>query len=357
MPTICHGGGPFTRPGFAGGPRADPYSVGMTGSSPASDASSGPSEAVLNTELPLPGRRSGKVRDVYRLDDGPGGEPAVVIVATDRISAFDVVMPTAVPGKGRILTAVATAWFERIRGEGLIADHLRSTDPADIPGLSAAERAMLAGRVMIGRSCRVIPVECVVRGYLAGSGWLEYQDSGTVCGVACPPGLQRASRLPEPIFTPATKAEEGHDENIDFEQACEIAGRQTMERLRDVSIAIYRLAAADAERAGLILADTKFEFGLALDASGAPTGELLLIDEVLTPDSSRYWPADEWRPGEEPVSFDKQYVRNHLLTLVDAGQWDKQDPGPELPADVVEGTLERYRTCAERLFPGLDLGV
>lgn len=322
-----------------------------------SDASSGTlgSSAVMQTDLPLPGLRRGKVRDVYRLDRGPHGGPAVVIVATDRLSAFDVVMPTPVPGKGRILTRVATAWFERLRQSPVIGDHLLSTDPGDIPGLAASERAMLDGRVMIGRACRIVPVECVVRGYLAGSGWNDYRRTGGVCGVALPAGLERAARLPEPIFTPATKAEEGHDENIDYAEACRIAGAEVMHRLRDASLAIYERAAAHAEAAGLILADTKFEFGHVLDADGTPTEEIVICDEVLTPDSSRYWPRDAWSPGTEPPSFDKQFVRNHLLELVAEGRWDQQPPGPELPADVIQGTLERYREAARRLFPDLSI--
>ncbi len=322
-----------------------------------SDASSGtlgPS-AVMQTDLPLPGLRRGKVRDVYQLDRGPHGGPAVLIVATDRLSAFDVVMPTPVPGKGRILTRVATAWFERLRQSPIIGDHLVSTDPADIPGLGPQDRTMLSGRVMIGRACRIVPVECVVRGYLAGSGWNDYLAGGSVCGVALPPGLPRAARLPEPIFTPATKAEEGHDENIDYATACGIAGEPVMRRLREASLAIYQRAAAHAEAAGLILADTKFEFGHVLDEDGRPTEQIVLCDEVLTPDSSRYWPRDAWSPGAEPPSFDKQFVRNHLLQLVAEGRWDKQPPGPELPAEVIQGTLERYREAAERLFPGLSV--
>lgn len=309
----------------------------------------------MQTDLPLPGLRRGKVRDVYELPEGPHGGPAVVIVASDRISAFDVVMPTPVPGKGRILTAVAAAWFARLREEAIIGDHLLSLDPGDVPGLDDAQREAIVGRVMIGRACRVVPVECVVRGYLAGSGWNDYRATGAVCGVRPPAGLERAARLPEPIFTPATKAAEGHDENIDFDSACDVAGRAVMERLREVSLRIYEHGRAHAEAAGLILADTKFEFGHVLGPDGEPTDELVLVDEVLTPDSSRYWPRDAWTPGTEPPSFDKQYVRNHLLELVEQGRWDKQPPGPELPEDVVAGTLARYREAATRLFPGIGL--
>jgi phosphoribosylaminoimidazole-succinocarboxamide synthase len=307
--------------------------------------------AVMQTDLPLPGLRRGKVRDVYELEEGPHGGRAVVIVATDRISAFDVVMPTPVPGKGRILTAVATAWFERLREDAIIGDHLVSTDASDVPGLDDAQREQITGRVMIGKACRIVPIECVVRGYIAGSGWKDYKATGAICGVRPPAGLERADRLDRPIFTPATKAEEGHDENIGFDAACDVAGRAVMERLRDVSLQIYEHARAHAESVGLILADTKFEFGHVLDADGQPTDEIVLCDEVLTPDSSRYWPQDEWTPGTEPASFDKQFVRNHLLELVQAGAWNQQPPGPPLPDDVVEGTLERYREAARRLFP------
>ncbi len=340
-------------PGPHGGATRIPYSVRMTDAT-SRDAGG---NAVMRTDLPLPGLRRGKVRDVYELPDGPHGGPAVVIVATDRISAFDVVMPTPVPGKGRILTAVATAWFRSLRETAIVGDHLVSVDAADVPGLDEADRAAIAGRVMIGRACRVVPVECVVRGYLAGSGWSDYRATGSVCGVPLPAGLERASRLPEPIFTPATKAAEGHDENIDFDAACEIAGRSVMERLRQVSRRIYEHGRAHAEAAGLILADTKFEFGHVLGPDGEPTDELVLVDEVLTPDSSRYWPLDGWSPGAEPPSFDKQFVRNHLLELVEAGNWDRRPPGPALPPEVVAGTLDRYREAARRLFPGIDLGA
>jgi phosphoribosylaminoimidazole-succinocarboxamide synthase len=309
-----------------------------------------PTDVVVRTDLPLGVRRQGKVRDVYMLPT-TGGQPArVLIVATDRISAFDVVLPTPIPGKGRLLTDISVRWFEMIRGWRLIGDHLISTDPAEIGGLLPAQRRQLEGRMMLGRAARVVPVECVVRGYLAGSGWAEYQQSQTVCGVKLPAGLKRCSRLPRPVFTPATKAEVGHDENIDFERACAIAGRAVMERLREVSLAIYERAARHAESRGILLADTKFEFGHALDLAGRPTDELILIDEVLTPDSSRFWPADAYEPGREQDSFDKQYVRNHLMTLVAAGAWDKSPPGPALPADIVASTLARYREARDRLF-------
>ena len=203
---------------------------------------------------------------------------------------------------------------------------------------------------MLGRACQVIPIECVVRGYLAGSGWKEYQREGTVCGIALPEGLQLSSKLPEPIFTPATKEDEGHDENVDFETACNIAGTEVMERLRDVSLKIYTEAAAYAKERGIILADTKFEFGYALDADGNPTDEILLIDEVLTPDSSRFWPLDDYEVGREQDSFDKQYVRNWLEEVVSRGDWDKTPPGPEVPNEIVTNTLSKYQEAAARLF-------
>jgi len=307
-------------------------------------------QAVLQTNLPLPDRRQGKVRDIYRVPASDASPARVLIIATDRISAFDVVMPSPIPGKGRLLTQISTRWFDLIRTAGLIGDHLVSTDAADVPGLSADERRLIEGRMMLARSARVVPIEFVVRGYLAGSGWVEYQQSQTVCGIKLPAGLRQCDRLPQPIFTPATKEDVGHDENIDFERACTIAGRKLMERLRDVSIAIYELGAKHAEARGIILADTKLEFGHALDGSGKPTDELILIDEVLTPDSSRFWPADKYQPGRDQDSFDKQYLRNYLLGLVKAGQWAKQPPGPPLPDDVVRNTYKRYEEARDRLF-------
>jgi phosphoribosylaminoimidazole-succinocarboxamide synthase len=307
-------------------------------------------DAIVSTDLPLPGRRAGKVRDVYRLPAAPGVPPRVVIVATDRISAFDVVLPTPIPGKGRMLTAIAEGWFRHFRPKRIVGDHLLSTDPADVPGLSAEDRARLRGRVMVGRAAEVIPIECVARGYLAGSGWSDYQRTGAVCGVALPRGLERCGRLPEPIFTPATKATEGHDENIDLARACAIAGTDVMERLRDVTLRLYAEAAEHAATRGIILADTKFEFGYAIDARERRTSEIILIDEIFTPDSSRFWPADRYAPGREQESFDKQYVRNYLLDLVEQGKWDKTPPGPALPDAVVRNTLARYREAYERLF-------
>ncbi len=305
---------------------------------------------VIETHLPLPGRRQGKVRDIYSLPPSDGQPGRVVIIASDRISAFDVVLPTPIPGKGRLLTEISVQWFEFIRELGVIHDHLISVDPSSIAQLSDGQRSEVEGRVMIGRAAKVIPIECVARGYITGSGWSEYRKQGTVCGIPLPKGLQDCQKLPEAIFTPATKAEVGHDENIDFERACSIAGKAVMETLREVTLTIYNEAARYAEKRGIILADTKFEFGYALDADGQPTDEIILIDEVLTPDSSRFWPADEYEPGRGQRSFDKQYVRDYLQTLVDQGTWDKTPPGPELPAEVVENTLARYREARDCLF-------
>ncbi len=307
-------------------------------------------EALVRTDLGLSGRRQGKVRDIYPLSGRGGEPPRLLIVATDRISAFDVVLPTPIPGKGRLLNEISLRWFEHIRSLGIIGDHLVSTDPRDVPDLTDRDRDLLQGRIMVGRAAQVVPVEFVVRGYLAGSGWRDYQKSQSVCGVALPAGLRNGDRLPEPIFTPTTKADAGHDEPLDFEQAARLAGRDVVERLRDVSLAIYAAGARYAIERGIILADTKFEFGYALDADGRRTDEIILIDEVLTPDSSRYWPADRHEPGREQDNFDKQYVRNHLQAVVDAGQWDKMPPGPELPPDVVANTSSRYVEVRDRLF-------
>ena len=273
--------------------------------------------------------RQGKVRDIYALPDG------LLLVASDRISAFDWVIPTLIPDKGRVLTEISKFWFEYFD----VPNHLISMDVStldEIPdGLNAE---WLQGRSMIVKKCEVVPIECVVRGYLAGSGWREYQRNGTVCGIELPSGLQNGSKLPEPIFTPATKAEEGHDENISFERACEIAGKETMDTLRNRSLNIYRQGSEFARTRGIIMADTKFEFG-------EREGELILIDEVLTPDSSRFWPEDQYEPGKEQFSFDKQFVRNYL----DSTDWDKNSPAPELPDEIVRKTKARYVEAFERL--------
>ena len=308
-----------------------------------------PAGALVRTDLPLPDRREGKVRDLYRLPAGAAA-PRLLIVATDRISAFDVVLPTPIPGKGRLLTEISLRWFELIRKLGLIPDHILSSDARDAPGLDEHQRAAIDGRVMIGRAAEVIPVEFVVRGYLAGSGWSEYRHRGSVCGVKLPEGLRLGDRLPEPIFTPTTKATSGHDEAIDYEQACAAAGREVVDHLRLVSLEIYTAGAEYASSRGIILADTKFEYGRALDADGRASDEPILIDEVLTPDSSRYWPADKYEPGREQENFDKQYVRNFLQEMVDAGRWDKTPPGPALPPEVIDNTLSRYVEVRDRLF-------
>ncbi len=303
--------------------------------------------AVFETHLNLPGRRRGKVRDVYDLP-GPAGKGggSILIVATDRISAFDVVMPTPIPGKGSLLTEISTFWFRFIERQGIVKAHVISTEARQVPESAfagpdpAGVRRTLEGRVTIGRACRVIPVECVVRGYLEGSGWKDYKASGAICGVRLPAGLRQCDRLPEPIFTPATKAPQGeHDENITFDRAAEAVGRERMAWLREKTLAIYTAAADFARSRGIIIADTKFEFGVPVSD---PDGEPILIDEALTPDSSRFWPADRYEPGQAQPSFDKQYLREYLQGLVDRGEWDKRDPGPELPAEVVEKTLAKY---------------
>lgn len=278
----------------------------------------------------------------------------LLIVASDRLSAFDVVLPTPVPGKGQMLTEIAAFWLRWIEKQELSPTHLLSLDAQDIPrdafNPETTSREALQGRITIGRRCAVVPIECVARGYLEGSGWREYQQTGSVCGVPLPAGLERCSKLPEPIFTPATKAEDGeHDENISFEQACEIAGGQTMQVLRERTLAIYRAAAEFAEARGILIADTKFEFGYPRGADRTPEN-LILVDEALTPDSSRFWPADSYRPGHSQPSYDKQFVREYLETLVEQGVWDKTDPGPELPAAVIEGTLARYAEARDRLL-------
>ncbi|MGH7213853.1 MAG: phosphoribosylaminoimidazolesuccinocarboxamide synthase [Tepidisphaeraceae bacterium] len=287
-------------------------------------------DALLRTDLPFP-KRSGKVRDVYDLGD------ALLIVATDRISAFDVIMPNGIPGKGKILTALSLFWFQKFADR--FENHLLETDVAKYPPIVQPHAADLRGRSMLVKKAIVVPIECVARGYLAGSGWKEYRQNGTVCGVRLPPGLRQCERLPEPIFTPATKAESGHDLNIGFEEMTTIVGADVASELRRRTLSLYTLAADYARQKGIIIADTKFEFGRL------PDGKLILIDEVLTPDSSRFWPADEYEPGHEQPSFDKQFVRNWL----EAQPWDKTPPAPKLPAEVVAGTRQRYLEAYERL--------
>ncbi len=278
----------------------------------------------------LPLVASGKVRDVYDAGDG-----RLLLVASDRISAFDVVMAESIPDKGRVLTAMSAFWFDQL--ESVAANHLLSTDVADLPPSARAEG--LEGRIMLCRRAEMLPVECIVRGYLTGSAWKEYQSAGTMHGSPLPAGLVEAAPLPEPVFTPSTKAEVGdHDENISFARAVELVGEDLANQLRDTSVALYAAGAALAYERGFIIADTKFEFGLV-------DGELVLADEVLTPDSSRFWPADQWVPGSTPPSFDKQPVRDYL----DGLDWDKTPPPPPLPAEVVSATAARYRDAYERL--------
>jgi len=348
-------------------------------------------EAVWATDLAgLPPPRRGKVRDVYDLGE------TLLLVATDRLSAYDYVLRPAIPGKGKVLTQLSSFWFGRLGGS--VPNHLLATDPADFPAAARPHAALLAGRAVLVRKTAVVPFECVARGYLAGSGFREYRQNGRVCGIELPPGLALASRLPRPIFTPATKAAAGHDENVDFTtfargvalaagdageagdvvEAGDVAdageagaaAAPLAERLRDLTLGLYERAAARAAERDLILADTKFEFGLLPRSAGGGEGgsatagsaggarsangrggaealadRLLLIDEALTPDSSRYWDVAHWRPGEEPASFDKQFVRNWL----DASGWDHQSPPPELPPDVVLGTRDRYVEAFRRL--------
>ena len=301
---------------------------------------------VMQTSLNLPNRRSGKVRDLYDVEMADGSQ-ALLIVATDRVSAFDVVLGNGPAGKGVVLTQISKFWFDHFAG--VVDHHLISTDPADIPGISDAEREQLAGRIMLCRAATVIPVECIARGYLAGSGWKDYQASGEVCGIELPKGLTNGDRLPQPLFTPSTKADTGHDENISFDEGAAIVGSETMLWLQDATLRLYGLARDYAFERGIVLADTKFEFGM-VEGVDQP----ILIDEIFTPDSSRFWPADEWKPGGEQPSFDKQYVRNHLETVVAAGNWDKTPPGPELPELVLENTIARYLE-AYRLLTGSEL--
>ena len=306
-------------------------------------------EAHLDCDLPLPDHHKGKVRDVYHAEM-TDGTPVTLLVASDRLSAFDVVMPTGIPGKGAVLTQLSKFWFDLIERElPDVLHHLLSVDVADLAGVTDDQRAALRGRVMLGRRAQVVPIECVARGYLAGSGWKEYQQSQTVCGVPLPAGLKQCERLSEPIFTPATKAATGHDENVNFARAAELVGEPLMERLRDITLRLYELGRDHAAQRGILLADTKFEFGFPVDADGNTGATPILIDEVMTPDSSRFWPADTYAPGRDQDSYDKQFVRNHLQGLVDAGAWNKEPPGPALPDDVVAGTRAKY----EKAFAAL----
>jgi phosphoribosylaminoimidazole-succinocarboxamide synthase len=290
-------------------------------------------DALYESDLPgLRLRNRGKVRDIYEVD-----ERHLLIVTTDRLSAFDVVLPQPIPGKGEVLTRVSNFWFARTRH--LLPNHLSPLPLADVVP-DPADRAALGDRAIVVRRLRPLPVEAIVRGYLIGSGWKDYQKTGAVCGIALPPGLEMADRLPEALFTPSTKAEAGeHDVNIDFAEASRLLGANLAARVRDAALRIYTESAEYARERGIIIADTKFEFGLD-DA-----GTLHLIDEVLTPDSSRFWPADQYRPGISPPSFDKQYVRDYLETL----DWDKRPPAPRLPEEVILKTAEKYREAEQRL--------
>ena len=279
----------------------------------------------------LPLIHRGKVRDIYAVD-----EKRMLIVTTDRLSAFDVVMPTPIPGKGRVLTAVADFWFARLAH--ILPNQLTGDAPEGV--VAADERGQVAGRAIVVKRLKALPVEAIVRGYLVGSGWSDYQRTGRVCGIPLPAGLQQAGKLPQPLFTPSTKAALGaHDENIDFAQCADLLGADLAVRVRDAAIALYTTAAEYALTRGIIIADTKFEFGLD------EKGTLTLIDEVLTPDSSRFWPVDEYHVGSNPPSFDKQYVRDWLTN----SGWNKQPPGPELPAEVVSKTAEKYAEALRRL--------
>jgi len=292
-------------------------------------------DALLRSHLPFPVRR-GKVRDVYDLGD------KLLIVATDRISAYDVVMPNGIPDKGKILTALSLFWFEKYGRQ--FENHLLAARMKDFPPELRKFSDQLQGRSMLVKKATVVPIECVARGYLAGSGWKEYHRSHTVCGIPLPHGLHQCDKLPAPIFTPATKEESGHDINISFEEMVNRVGVETATQLRDRTLALYTTAATYAASRGVIIADTKFEFGQL------PDGRLILIDEVLTPDSSRFWPADDYEPGHDQTSFDKQFVRNYL----EAQPWNKTPPAPELPPEVVMGTRERYLQ-AYRKLTGKDL--
>jgi phosphoribosylaminoimidazole-succinocarboxamide synthase len=292
---------------------------------------------VLETFFPtLPLLRRGKVRDVYAVD-----RDALLIVATDRVSAFDVVLPTAIPEKGRVLTALTLFWFDLIRD--IVPNHLITADVSRYPASLRKYAGDLMGRSMLVRRAQVVSFECVARGYLAGSGWKEYQKTGAICGIPLPAGLRESEKLPQPIFTPATKAETGHDQNVSESEMAEAVGAKLTARLRELTLTVYARAAEYAATRGILIADTKFEFGRIGD-------ELLLVDEVLTPDSSRFWPAAEYTPGMSPPSFDKQYVRDYLETLA----WNKQPPAPPLPPEVVRRTREKYLE-AYRLLTGKSL--
>jgi phosphoribosylaminoimidazole-succinocarboxamide synthase len=301
---------------------------------------------LLETSLDgLTLHRRGKVRDVYDITL-PSGEAALLMIATDRISAFDYVLGSGIPDKGKVLTQLSGFWFERM-GD-LVPHHLISMDVNDFPPAARPHADVLRGRTMLARRTEPIPIECVARGYLSGSGWKEYQQTGMVCGIRLPAGLRESDRLPEPIFTPATKADTGHDVNISEEAAAGIIGRPLVDRLKALTMEIYRRGAAHAESKGIIVADTKFEFGLV--GAGDPATDIVLIDEVLTPDSSRFWPKDAYEPGHGQPSYDKQFVRDYLEEI----NWNKQPPVPALPDDVIRRTREKY-VEALTLLSGRDL--
>jgi len=289
-----------------------------------------PDEILLETNLPIPLVARGKVRDLYDLGD------SLLFVATDRISAFDCILATGIPCKGRVLTQMSLFWFDFLKD--LTPSHLLTADVSGYPKELSKHHDILNGRSMVVKKAEMIPVECVARGYLAGSGWKEYKTEGTVCGISLPAGLRDGERLPEPIFTPATKAQAGHDMNVSFDHIAHVIGGELSGRLRDLTLAIYKRAAEYALQRGIILADTKFEFGFV-------NGQLVLADEVLTPDSSRYWPADSYKPGGAQFSFDKQYVRDYLETLA----WNKQPPAPGLPEDIAQRTGDKYREAYTRI--------
>jgi phosphoribosylaminoimidazole-succinocarboxamide synthase len=294
-----------------------------------------PEAPLLTTSFPgLAPSRSGKVRELFDVGDD------LVIVATDRISAFDYVLASGIPDKGKVLTQLSTFWFGLTAP--VVCNHVRSVDPEDFPPALRRHADILRGRSMLVRRTTPIPIECVVRGYLAGSGWAEYRRTGTVCGITLPPGLREADRLPEPLFTPSTKAESGHDVNISEDEAGRMVGRERIAVLKRLSLEVYSMGAAHAETRGIIVADTKFEFGVWNDRGQE---QLLLIDEVLTPDSSRFWPADTYKPGGSQPSFDKQYVRDYL----DEIEWNRQPPAPPLPEDVIARTREKYVEALRRL--------
>jgi phosphoribosylaminoimidazole-succinocarboxamide synthase len=291
---------------------------------------------ILNAELPgIERHAQGKVRDVYRVDG------QLLIVATDRISAFDYILPTGIPDKGRVLTQLSIFWFDFLRQ--VTPTHFLTANVEDYPPALRPFRSQLEGRSMLVKRAQMVEIECVARGYLAGSGWKEYKARGTVCGIPLPAGLRESDRLPEPLFTPSTKAQSGHDENISFDAVCSLVGAELGARLRDLTLEIYSRAAAYAETKGVIIADTKFEFGFV-------DGELVLGDEVLTPDSSRFWPAETYQPGGPQFSFDKQYVRDYLESI----RWNKQPPAPPLPDEVARRTSEKYRQ-AYRVLTGRTL--